>query len=312
MWQCESCSILVPAARDQCPRGHDRPPAVPEAPLPVGTSAATPGPRADVHNLGPLPPPFEPGQAPDRQPTNGSAPPAASPQPNGFEPPPVFEPYVEPNPANYLQPEPVARPMPVPRSREEVGGLYFALRLSAVGEPSSSVRYPILDIGGAPVLWDYEEPSSASSTVDALGSNVHDLLRRHEGGARVILTNRRLIVVSTAAPANKKGWQDAWDSEPRPQRSDRLMGHALWEWVSQVQCREPVDGPSVEVVMSTKEGDSPRFVLSFAARGSISKQRAEHLAGSIVDIAAEFKGETPQQQGSTWFFNDHLPVGEVR
>lgn len=202
--------------------------------------------------------------------------------------------------------------MPVPPAREEVGGLYFALRLSAAGEAVSSVRYPVLDNGGDPVLWANELPSTGSSTIDSLGSNVHDRIRRHDGGARVILTNRRLIVVSTAAPGKNKGWQDAWDSEPRPQRSDRLMGHALWEWVAQVQCRAAVAGPSVDIVMSTQEGDSPRFVLSFAARGTSAEQRAQHLASSIAEVAAVYKAAEPQRQGSTWFFNDYVPVGDVR
>ena len=306
MWQCESCNILVPARRDRCPKGHGRPAVPPSGRSSADAFPSEPPSPVDLHGLGPLPPPIEVEPVPDATAASG---------PIGGQAPAPQSAFDQPPPAVAATPQPpvaAERPMPKPPAREEVGGLYFALRLSSAGEPVSSVRYPVLDKGGEPVLWGYEEPSSASSTVDSFGSNVHDRIRRHEGGARVILTNRRLIVVSIAAPGKNKGWQDAWDSEPRPQRSDRLMGHALWEWVSQVQCRAAAAGPSVDVVMSTSEGDSPRFVLSFAARGSSAEQRAQHLASSIAEVAATYKGTEPQRQGSTWFFDGYVPVGEVQ
>ncbi len=293
MWQCESCNILVPARRDRCPKGHDRPPTMPASP-PVAEQRPTwSRPAAEVHRLGPLPPPVESGQGPAQPPSF---------EPLVFEMPPVFQPPHEPR----------VQPVPVPPAREEVGEPYFALRLSVAGETLSSVRYPVLDNDGEPVLWAYEEKSPSTITVDSLASNVDDRIRRHDSGGRIILTNRRLIVISTTAPMKNKGWQNSWGSEPKPQPSDRLMGHALWEWVSQVQCRAAVAGPSVDVVMSTREGDSPRFVLSFAARGASAKQRAQHLASAIAEAAAEFKDTEPQRQDQTWFFDGYLPVGEVQ
>ena len=312
VWQCSACNILVPAERDVCPRGHRRGFGAAAPPPPSGPDGSGDGPQTPAsapHDLGPVPPPVEARDVGDgsagehdragatRRPSGAAA--SSAPPP----PPTAAAPQAAP-----LEPVQVPQASPV----EEADGPFLALRLSKAGEALNSVRYPCLDASGEPVMWENEELASTPNTVDSLGSGVLGRVRRHGGAAQVLLTNRRLLVVSTTAPSKHKGWQDRWGSEPRPTPTDRLMGHALWEWVAQIKVRAAVAGPSVEVVMSTMDGDAPSLVLSFAARGASAEQRAQQLAGAIADVATAFAGANSRRQDSTWFFENVMPVGQVR